>query len=233
MERFRLSGLSFILGDGAGFNHRVEDKIAALDRALGMVKGIQAAGALNEPGEQGALRKVKLAYILAEVILRRFAEAIDGKTADLPERNFIRVHGEDLVLIEAMLEDDADDGLARLARVGALGREEESARKLLRKSGRSLLVAVKVEDVVAHRAQNAPIIDAAVLKESAVFNGDDGVHEILWNLVVGEQAALGSLRALTQPGDKQRLEFVTGKLLAVRVGDRIHHAAAHVDGCTV
>ena len=72
-----------------------------------------------------------------------------------------------------------------------------------------------------------------MLEEAAVFNGDDGMNEIRRNLVVGEEAALGALRALAQAGDEQRLELVAGKLLAVRVGDRIHHAAADVDGGAV
>ena len=61
------------------------------------------------PGEHGALRQVELAHIFAKVVLRCLAEAVDGKAADLPERDLVRVHGEDLLLIEAMLQDDADD----------------------------------------------------------------------------------------------------------------------------
>ena len=62
---------------------------------------------------------------------------------------------------------------------------------------------MKVEDVVAKRAEDTHIIDAAMLKEAAVFNGDDGMHEIGWNLLVSEQAALGALGALAEPSDEQ------------------------------
>ena len=100
-----------------------------------------------------------------------------------------------------------------------LGRKEKSARQLLRERRSALSVAMKVEDVVAHRAHDAPIIDAAMLKKAAVLNGDDGMHKIGRNLVVGEHAALGALGALAQAGDEQRLELVARKSLAVLVGD--------------
>ena len=81
MQRLSLGGLGLILGDGAGLDHRVQHQVAPLDGALGMTEGIQAAGALDEPGEQSALGQVELAHILAEVGLRRLAEAVDGKAA--------------------------------------------------------------------------------------------------------------------------------------------------------
>ena len=89
--------------------------------------------------EQSAFGKVELAHVLAEVGLRCFAEAIDGETAELPEIDLVGVHGEDLLLGEAMLENDADDGFTNLARVSALGRKEESSRQLLRERGRAFL----------------------------------------------------------------------------------------------
>ena len=112
MQWLSLGVLGLLLGNGAGLDHRVEHQVAPLDRAFGMAVGIQAAGALDQPGEQRALRQVELADILAEVGLRCFAEAVDGKTAELPEVDLVRVHGEDLLLVEAVLEDDADDGFA-------------------------------------------------------------------------------------------------------------------------
>src|ERR1700683_3454351 len=120
MKRLSLGGFSFILGDRAGLHHGVKHKIAAFHRALGMMKGIQAAGALDNSGEHSALREVDLVYILAKIILRCFAKPDDGKTADLPKRYLVRVHGEYLLLIEAMLKDHADNGFAHLARIRLL-----------------------------------------------------------------------------------------------------------------
>ena len=72
--------------------------------------------------------------------------------------------------------------------------------------------------------RNAPrmrhVVDAAVLKEAPIFNGDDGLHEVRRNLVVSEQAALGAVGVFAEAGDEQRLELVAGKRLAFRVDDR-------------
>ena len=69
------------------------------------------------------------------------------------------------------------------------------------------------------------VVDAAVLKEAAVFDGDDGMNKVGRNLVVGEQAALGAVGVLAQAGDQQRFEFIAGERLAVIVGDRLHNTA--------
>jgi hypothetical protein len=68
-----------------------------------------------------------------------------------------------------------------------------------------------------------PVVDAAVLEEAAVLDGQHRLHQILRNLVVGEQAALGAVGVVAQAGDEQRLQFIAGKRLAVIVGDRLHH----------
>ena len=49
------------------------------------------------------------------------------------------------------------------------------------------------------RAQDAPVVDAAVLEEAAVLDGDDGVDQVGRNLVVGEQAALGAVGVSLRP----------------------------------
>ena len=92
------------------------------------------------------------------------------------------------------------------------------------------MCCVPVREVVAHRAQDAPVVDAAVLEEAAVLDGHDGVDQIVRNLVVGEQAALGAVGVVAQAGDEQRLELIAGQPLAMVVGDGLHHAAADANG---
>ncbi len=41
-------------GDGAGLDHGVEDDVAAVDGALGVAIGVEAAGALDHAGEERA-----------------------------------------------------------------------------------------------------------------------------------------------------------------------------------
>ena len=130
MERFGLGVLGLVFGDGAGFDHGVEDEVAALDGALGMAEGIEPAGALDHAGKQGALGEIELAHILAEVGLDGLAEAVDGEAAALPEVDLVGIHLEDLLLGEAMLELKGDDDLDELALEAALRSEEEAARQL-------------------------------------------------------------------------------------------------------
>ncbi len=80
-----------------------------------------------------------------------------------------------------------------------------------------------------YRIDEAPIVDAAVLEEAAVFNGEYGLHKSLRHLVVGNQAAFGSVDVLAQSGYEHRFQLVTGQCLAVVVGDRFHLAAADMD----
>ena len=84
-----------------------------------MVEGIQAAGALNDARPACALGQVELAHILAEVGLRRFAKAVDGKTADLSEGISLAYMAKICCLSNRCSSDDADDGLARLREYAA------------------------------------------------------------------------------------------------------------------
>ena len=107
-----LGAAGFGGGDGAGLDHGVEDDVAALHGALGVAVGIEVAGALDHAGEQGALGEIELAEVFAEVGLGGFAEAVDGEAAALAEVDLVGVHLEDLLLVEAGFELEADDDLA-------------------------------------------------------------------------------------------------------------------------
>ena len=114
-----------------------------------------------------------------------------------------------------MYKRQAYDSLAQLARIRALRSEKESPRQLLRERGGAFLVAVQVEEIVSKCAEDAPEINPAVLKEPPVFDGDDGLNQVGWNLVVIEQPALGAICVFAQAGDEQRLELVAGERLSM------------------
>ena len=78
-------------------------------------------------------------------------------------------------------------------------------------------LAVPRRHVVEQRAHHADVVHAAVLEEAAVFDGDHRMHQVLRNLVVGDQAALGAVGVFAQAGDQQRLQFIAGQRLAVIV----------------
>ena len=89
------------------------------------------------------------------------------------------------------------------------------------------------DQIVPDRIQQPQVVDAAVLKEAPVLDGQNRLHQVLRNLVVGEQAALGAVGIVAQAGNQQRLQLIAGQRLAMIVGDRLHHAGADVDGRAV
>ena len=68
-----------------------------------------------------------------------------------------------------------------------------------------------------------------MLEEAAVFDGEHGLDQIGRNLVVADEAALGAVGVLSEAGDEQRLEFITGQGLAAVVGDGFHNAGIDAD----
>ena len=80
---------------------------------------------------------------------------------------------------------------------------------------------------------HADVVDAAVLEEAAVFDGEDGLDEVLRDLVVGDEAALGAVGVFAEAGDEKGFEFVAGERLAVVVGDGVDDAVGDVDGGAV
>jgi len=132
-----------------------------------------------------------------------------------------------------MFELEGDEDLDHLPLHAALGGEEEAARQLHGERGAAFDVAAAGRHVVAQRAEQAEVVDAAVLEEAAVLDGDHGVHQIRGHLLVCDEAALGAVGVLAEAGDEQRLEFVAGERLALVVGDGLHNAATDVDGGAV
>ncbi len=220
-------------GEGAGFDHGVEDEVAALDGALGVTVGVEAAGALDDAGDQGALGGVELAEVLAEEGLGGLAEAIDGEAAALAEVNLVGVHLEDLLLGEAGFELKGDQDLFELAGVAAFGREEEAARELHGEGGAAFDEAVVALEIVDDGSGHAVVVDAAVLEEAAVFDGGDGLDHARGDLVVGDEAALGAVLVFGEGGDELGLELVGAERGAVFGGDALDGAAGGVDGGAV
>ena len=63
-------------------------------------------------------------------------------------------------------------------------------------------------DVGQTSFREAVVVDAAVLEEAPVFDGDDGVHQVFGNLVEGDDLALGAVFAAEERGDHPRFELV-------------------------
>ncbi len=220
-------------GDVAGLDHGVEDDVAALEGTLGMAVGVEAAGALDHAGEQGELGEIELAEVFAEVGLGGLAEAVDGEGATLAEADLVGVHLEDLLLGEAALEMEGDEDLDELALEAALGREKDAARELHGEGGAAAREAAVAAEIVPGPAEHGVEVDAAVLEEAAVFDGGDGLHELVGDLVEGDEAALGAVLVFGEGGDELGLELVGGELGAVFGGDGLDFAVRGGDGGAV
>ena len=231
-ERFGLGAGGLGVGDGAGFDHGIDDDVAAFHGAVGMAVRVEAVGALDGAGEQGALGGVEVAEVLAEEGLGGLAEAVDGEGATLAEVDLVGVHLENLLLGEAIFELEGDHDFAEFARVLFLGREKETACELLGEGGAAALFFVRHE-VLVGALGGADVVDAAMLEEAAVLDGGDGFDHARGNFGEGDEAALGAVFVFGKCGDELRLELVALERGAVFRGDGGDFAAVRGDGGTV
>src|SRR5579872_913207 len=171
-------------GDLAIFEHGVDDKIAALHGAVGMVDGRINRGSFGQSREQGGFVEREVPGRLAEVILRGSFKSVNA----VAEKNLIRVKREDLRLSKAALDLDGEHGLLNFALPPAIGREKKIARELHSERGRALDLAARL-DVAIGGSDDAPEIDAGVTIEILVFNGDQGVAQNGRKIVVGDNNA--------------------------------------------
>src|SRR6202012_2071983 len=109
---------------------------------------VEAAGALDDAGEQSALIEIELADILAEEGLGGLAKAIDGEAAALAEGDLVGVHLEDLLLGEAVFQLEGDDDLQEFAAEGLLGGEEDLLGELHLEGRATFEVAVAGTEIV-------------------------------------------------------------------------------------
>ena len=117
---------------------------------------------------------------------RRAREAVGALT----EVNLIQIDLEDLVLRELLFDLEGHRDFIELARVRAVGREEEVSRDLLR-DGRAPLGAAPEENVHDGRAQNPRDLHAVVLVKAVVFGREDRELDVFGNVLqVHEVAAL-------------------------------------------
>ena len=231
-EGFGFGAAGFAGGDGAGFDHGVEDDVAAFHGALGMAVGIEASGRLDGAGEECALGEVELLKVFAEEGLSGLAEAVDGVAAALAEVDLVGVHLEDLLLVEAIFELEGDEDLDELALDAFFGREEEILRELLGEGG-AAAGSVVGDEVGEGALGDAEVVDAAVIEEVAVFDGGDGLNHARGNLVVADEAALGAVFVFGESGDELGFELVGAEGDAVFGGDALNDAVGGVDGGAV
>src|SRR5947209_4534141 len=212
LQRSSFSGICLGAAQNLVFNHGFQHQVAAFHGALRMAVRRKIAGSLNDSSEQGRFRKSDVFQILAEIGLGRFAEAGNGKRATLAHIDLVGVELENLLFGEALLQFNGNQDLDHLA-LDLLLTGKEEATGHLHGDGRAALLLAAFTQIDPAGFHEPPVVDAAVMEEAAVFDGGDGIHHDLGNVVILYQPLLGALLAVKEAGHKLRLKLVGGKLV--------------------
>ena len=196
-----------------------------------MAIGREIAGRLDQSGKQRSFGQRDVFQVLVEVRARGFREAADGERAALAEVDAVAVELEDLLLAEFLLEFKRDHDFRQLALDGFFRRQKERAREL-HGDGRAALFVALAGDVDPEGLSEAKEVDAAMLEETAVFDGENRIDHHLRNFVVLHHLALGALLGVEQRGDELRLKLVGGEIAAA-AADADDFAVAHQDASRI
>ena len=169
--------------------HQPDDRVAALDRAIGIAARIVALGTLRERRERRRLGEIQIAHGLAEVALRGRLDAV-GAVAEV---DLVEVELEDFLLRVTLLDLPRDLRFLELSRERLLAGDllgEDVARELHRER-REALREVPVHDIGCEGAEHARPVDARVLVEALVLGDDERLLHRLRNVgELDERAAL-------------------------------------------
>ncbi len=196
-----------------------QDAVARLHTALRMaVGGGVVIRRANDAGKVSTLGERQLPQIFSEVGHAGFGKSANAKTSAVAQVDFIGVQLEDLLLVEALLEFDGNHGFGQLAAPGTIGREEEGARHLHGDGAGALVVRTGMPYVGPRRSHDADEIKAAMLEETLVLSGKNGVHQHYRQIFIADGTALLA-SAIEKIGDEFRFDLrgvqlsATGKRL--------------------
>jgi hypothetical protein len=213
----RLSGRRLLLCavDHAFLAHPSEDVVATHERGLRLVEGVHAPRGPDQAGQERGLCQRQLHRRRAEVGLCRSRDPVRARA----EVRAVEVHREDLVLVVLALETQRDAGLSELHFEGALAvREVHELRELLRDRG-TALDGLALRPVRQRGARDRLGVDAGVLPEARVLDGDDGILDHLWDVgrrdrravLLEQRCEQRSVRGSDLGAEGQRLLFLLGQ----------------------
>ena len=188
------------LGDVAVVGHRLEDLVAALQRRALVLERVVLRGRLREAGDHRRLVEREVLGVLAEVGERGRLDADRRASLHGPVRHVVQVVLEDPALVVLLLELGGHLGLADLALEVALRvLDVERAHQLLR-DRRAALHGLPRGEVLPAGADHALVVDAVVLVEALVLDGDRRLAQRDRHVVPRDRGAdLGRLH-VAEPG---------------------------------
>ncbi len=178
--------------DVAGVSHRAEHDVAAILAARRVVERRQRRRRLEDAGDRRSLGQRDVADVLSEEQPRGLRDADDPERSALAERHVVQVHLEDLVLRGACRDDERHPHLEQLAAPRLLPRglerhlrkhlgKKHVARHLLRDGAAARGVAALAANVRDHGTDNPDGIDAGMLEEAAVLDGEHRLAHAIGN----------------------------------------------------
>ncbi len=202
-DRLSHGGVALGRCNGAGLDHLVQDDIGAGRGALALGHGRIARRSLQQTGQQGGFADRQLVRALVEIALRCGLDAISAGAEVDP----VQIEGEDLFLGEFQLQPDGQHQLLHLALQVLIGGQEQVFGQLLG-DGRAALDDASGLEIQGHGPAHADGVEAGVVIETPVLDGDEGGGHIVGQGVqIDRRGHLGAAHRNQGAG-------------AVQVGDR-------------
>ena len=169
---------AFLRGQVTLLDHCVEHESATSQCPFPVHERVVCRRGLHQPGEQCTFWDVEFLCRLAEVHLGGSLDAISTG----PEIDGVEVVLKDFLLRVLAFDLNRQRRLFDLP-VECAVRGEECVFHELLCDGRTALDHLAFIDVTSHGPENGWQVDAGVIPETAVFDGYDGVLNVLWDLV--------------------------------------------------
>ena len=228
-DRFLGGGIVFFLGDIALVQHLPQHMVAAGDEVFRVGGRVVAGGVLGYGGQGGALGQGQFLHALVEVFPGAGLHPFDGAG----QGHGVEVGFQDGLLAVAVAQADGAEDLAEFTAVIHRGVIGQVFDHLLFQRGRALLGAQQAlaGDLVEGGGDGALEVDADLIVEILVLNGDDRVLQIFRN--VRQIAPEGTAAARREGGILVAVAIVEDRglgalsafqvQLAFRVGRDLHH----------
>ena len=215
MHRHRLRRLLLRRGDEVQFAHALQHVIATDARTLRVGDRVAAGRELGDRGQGCDLVQVELVQGLAVVELGGRGDSVGA----VAEEALVEIELEDLVLAEFALHLHGQQHFGQLAGIAVFGAEEELPGDLLGDGGATGHSLVVRSGQQPDRPGHAAVVDAVVLVEAVVLDGDEGLldpfrdpgdfHRVAPGLAeYGHQAAVPAMdvQGLLELDGAQRLD---------------------------
>ena len=173
--------VGLVLADEADLGHAAQDDVAPDGAQVGVAQRVVGGGLVDDAGKGGGFCEVEVGGRLGEVAAGGGLDAVGAG----PEVRDVEIALEDLALGEDLLEAEGVPDLAELAggAVAARGVElvgrgrlvDEHVLDVLHREGRAALLDAAGLDVRCQRPHDAAQVDAVVVEEARVLDGDRGL----------------------------------------------------------